>query len=115
MYRRRIVNLMVHRCAHGSGSSAAVLLAAMACALVLALAGCGRSSGTGGGAVARDAPTYTLLQMNLCLSGRAGCYAEVAYPAGVEDAVALIREARPDAVTLNEVCRSDVARIARRT
>ncbi|HEX2104807.1 MAG TPA: endonuclease/exonuclease/phosphatase family protein [Solirubrobacteraceae bacterium] len=59
--------------------------------------------------------TYTLLQMNLCLSGFGGCYRKAAYPAVVEDAVARIREARPDAVTLNEVCRSDVARIARRT
>jgi endonuclease/exonuclease/phosphatase family metal-dependent hydrolase len=55
------------------------------------------------------------MQMNLCLSGRAGCYGKVAYPAGVEEAMARIREARPDAVTLNEICRSDVARIARRT
>jgi endonuclease/exonuclease/phosphatase family metal-dependent hydrolase len=53
--------------------------------------------------------------MNLCLSGRAGCYGKVAYPAGVDDAVARIRETRPDAVTVNEGCRSDVARIARRT
>jgi endonuclease/exonuclease/phosphatase family metal-dependent hydrolase len=33
----------------------------------------------------------------------------------VEEAVARIREASPDAVTLNEACRSDAARIARRT
>ena len=26
--------------------------------------------------------TYTLMQMNLCLSGLAGCYGKVAYPAG---------------------------------
>jgi endonuclease/exonuclease/phosphatase family metal-dependent hydrolase len=58
---------------------------------------------------------YTLMQMNLCLSGLAGCYRKAAYPAGVEEAVVRIRDARPDAVTLNEVCRSDVARIARRT
>jgi len=53
--------------------------------------------------------------MNLCLSGFAHCYGEVAYPAGVEEAVARIRVAHPDAVTLNETCRGDVARIARRT
>jgi len=114
MYRRRIVNLMVRPCADRSGSLAAALLASVGCALVLALAGCGESSGTSG-APARDASAYTVMQMNLCLSGRAGCYAEVAYPAGVEEAVARIREARPDAITLNEVCRRDVARIARRT
>ena len=55
------------------------------------------------------------MQMNLCLSGLAGCYRKVAYPAGVEEAVARIREAHPDAVTLNETCRDDVALIARRT
>ena len=40
------------------------------------------------------------MQMNLCLSGLAGCYGKVAYPAVVEEAVARIREARPDAVTV---------------
>jgi endonuclease/exonuclease/phosphatase family metal-dependent hydrolase len=54
---------------------------------------------------------YEVLQMNLCLSGLAGCYD----PAVVDEAVTRIREARPDAITLNEGCRSDVARIARRT
>jgi hypothetical protein len=52
--------------------------------------------------------------MNLCPSGFAGCYGRVAHPAGVHEAVARIREARPDAVTLNETCRRDVAEIARR-
>ena len=37
--------------------------------------------------------TYTLMQMNLCLSGFADCYGKVAYPAGVEEAIARIREA----------------------
>jgi endonuclease/exonuclease/phosphatase family metal-dependent hydrolase len=55
------------------------------------------------------------MQMNLCLSGLGGCYGKVAYPAGVEEAVARIREAHPDAVTVNEACRGDVARIARRS
>jgi len=59
--------------------------------------------------------TYTLMQMNLCLSGLAGCYGKAAYPAVVEEAVARIREAHPDAVTFNEACRTDIARIARRT
>ena len=88
----------------------------MGCALVLALtgvAGPSRSSVS----LARESsrPTYTLLQMNLCLSGFARCYGKVAYPAGVEDAIARIRTAHPDAVTLNETCRRDVAEIARRT
>jgi endonuclease/exonuclease/phosphatase family metal-dependent hydrolase len=55
------------------------------------------------------------MQMNLCLSGLGGCYGKAAYPAVVEEAVARIRAAHPDAVTVNEGCRSDVARIARRT
>jgi endonuclease/exonuclease/phosphatase family metal-dependent hydrolase len=59
--------------------------------------------------------TYTLMQMNLCLSGLAGCFGRVAYPAGVNDAVVRIREVHPDAVTVNEACRGDVALIARRT
>src|SRR5919109_3474649 len=120
---------MVRPCADRAASSVVVLLAAMDCALVLALSGCGQSSGTSG-ARAREpstsvaAPaavppaagsTYTLLQMNLCLSGLAGCYGKAAYPAVVEEAVARIREAQPDAITFNEACRGDVARIARRT
>jgi endonuclease/exonuclease/phosphatase family metal-dependent hydrolase len=59
--------------------------------------------------------TYTLMQMNLCLSGLAACYGKVDYPAGVEEAVARIRAAHPDAVTFNEACGGDVALIARRT
>jgi endonuclease/exonuclease/phosphatase family metal-dependent hydrolase len=55
------------------------------------------------------------MQMNLCLSGLAGCYGRVAYPAVVEEAVARIREERPEAVTFNEACQGDVARIAGRT
>jgi hypothetical protein len=55
------------------------------------------------------------MQMNLCLSGFAGCYPKVDYPAGVGDAVTRIRELHPDAVTFNEACGRDVARIAERT
>ncbi|MFL5831985.1 MAG: endonuclease/exonuclease/phosphatase family protein, partial [Solirubrobacteraceae bacterium] len=64
---------------------------------------------------ARAGPAYTLMQMNLCLSGLAGCYRKVHYPAGLAEAVARIREAHPDAVTLNEACSGDVAWIARQT
>lgn len=78
-------------------------------ALALVLAGCG------GSAAASASRSFTLMQTNLCLSGLAGCYPKVAYPAGVDDAVARIRGTRPDAVTLNEACRGDVAVIARRT
>ena len=117
MYRRRIVNLVVGPCADRSGSSAGPLLAAVGCALALVLTGCSRSSGTAA-AAAMPRPagsTYTLMQMNVCLSGLAGCYRKVEYPAGVEEAVARIREVHPDAVTFNEACGGDVALIARRT
>src|SRR3954471_18972815 len=81
------------------------------CALALALTSC-----TGPPAAAPSAgSTFTLMQMNLCLSGLAGCFGKVAYPAVVEEAVARIRQAHPDAVTFNEACRGDIARIARRT
>jgi endonuclease/exonuclease/phosphatase family metal-dependent hydrolase len=55
------------------------------------------------------------MQMNLCLSGLAGCYAKVEYPAVLQEAIARIRQARPDAVTFNEACSGDVALIAHRT
>jgi len=83
--------------------------------LVLALSGCGGSSTGATKASPPAGPAFTLMQMNLCLSGQAGCYGEVDYPAGVEDGVSLIQEARPDAVTLNEICQRDVEQIARRT
>ena len=77
-----IMNLMVRRCA-------------VACALVLALCGCSGSTGTSGAPAPAAVPpaassTYTLMQMNLCLSGLAGCYGKAAYPAVVEEAVARI-------------------------
>jgi endonuclease/exonuclease/phosphatase family metal-dependent hydrolase len=95
-------------------SAAVALWAAAGSALVLVLAGCGSSS-TAAAARPRAGPPYTLLQMNLCLSGLAGCYARVHYPAGVEAAVTEIRDRHPDAVTFNEACGGDVALIARRT
>jgi hypothetical protein len=100
----RIMNLTVRRCA-------------LACALALALCGCSGSTGTSGAPAVAPAgsSTYTLLQMNLCLSGLAGCYGKTAYPAVLEEAVARIGKAHPDAVTFNEICRSDIARIAGRT
>jgi endonuclease/exonuclease/phosphatase family metal-dependent hydrolase len=90
------------------------VLVAVACALVIACTGCNRAGGTSG-AEARDGAPYALMQMNLCSSGLGGCYRKAAYPAVVDEAMARIRAARPDAVTVNETCRGDVARIARRT
>ncbi len=92
-----------------------MLPAIVGCALVLVLTGCSRSAETAAAAPPSSRPAYTLMQMNLCLSGFAGCYPKVKYPAGVQEAVARIREAHPDAVTLNEACGGDVALIARRT
>src|SRR5437763_3673583 len=91
------------------------MVLAVGCALALVLAGCSQSSETRASAQAPAGSTYTLMQMNLCLSGLAVCYGKVAYPAVVEEAVARIRAARPDAVTLNEACGSDVALLATRT
>ena len=85
------------------------------CALLLVLTGCSRSAETAAAAPPPSRSAYTLMQMNLCLSGLAGCYAKVRYPAGVQEAVTRIRQAHPDAVTINEACSGDVALIARRT
>ncbi|MGH3500069.1 MAG: endonuclease/exonuclease/phosphatase family protein [Nocardioidaceae bacterium] len=56
--------------------------------------------------------SYTLLQMNLCLSGIAGCYPGTHYPAVVDEAIAKIRKHEPDAATLVETCEGDAERIA---
>jgi hypothetical protein len=81
-------------------------LIVVGCAVVLVVTGGGRLGSSV--SLAREASTYTLLQMNLCLSGFSRCYGKVAYPAGVDEAVARIRDTHPDAVTLNETCQGDV-------
>ena len=60
------------------------------------------------------AGAYSVLQMNLCLSGKADCYLRTAYPSVVDEATAQVVEQAPAAVTLNEVCSADAAEIARR-
>ena len=112
--RRPIVNPMVRPRADRS-RSLVLLLAAVGCLLVLTLAGCGQSSGMRAVVPAPAGSTYTLMQMNLCLSGLGACYPKVAYPGVLNEAVARIRQAHPDAVTFNEACEGDAARIARRT
>ena len=116
MYRPGAVNTTVWRGAERPARSA-VSLVAVGCGLVLVLGGCRGSSGTATTAAARPSPdsAYTLMQMNLCLSGLGGCYAKVEYPAVLREAITRIREARPDAVTFNEACSGDVAQIAQRT
>ncbi len=58
---------------------------------------------------------YTHVQLNLCLSGRAACYPRTRYPAGVDDAVRVITDARANSAVLVESCAGDAAEIARRT
>jgi endonuclease/exonuclease/phosphatase family metal-dependent hydrolase len=106
---------MVRPSTHRAGSSAALLAGAVVCALLLALTGCSAVSGTAAAGQRRRGSTYTLMQMNLCLSGLGGCYPKVHYPVGVQEAATRIRQSHPDAVTVNEACRSDAARIARLT
>ncbi len=60
-------------------------------------------------------PSYQLLQMNLCLSGIAGCYAGTQYPAVVDEAIGKIRTNSPDVATLVETCSGDAQRIADET
>jgi hypothetical protein len=49
--------------------------------------------------------TFRELQMNLCNSGQAGCYAHDRSPG---EAAALIRRYRPVVVTLNEICARNI-------
>ena len=122
------MNLLARRPRIDRSGRSAALVAAMACTLVLALTDWGQSAGTTEAqaqhpstsaawpaAASRPGTPFTLMQMNLCLSGLSGCYARAAYPAVVREAVARIRDAHPSAVTFNEACRRDTARIARRT
>ena len=71
-------------------------------------------AGAGGVVSVPDRPAYTHLQMNLCLSGMAGCYPRDRYDQAIAAAVDAVRRTGADVVTLNEICRADVRRIARR-
>lgn len=64
---------------------------------------------------ARPGPQYSVLQMNVCLSGYAGCYGDAQYPRIVDETVERILANDVNAVTLNEACSGDVAEIAERT
>ena len=88
-----------------------MVFAAVGCALALSLPGCTHSPDTRAAVPRPNGATYTLMQMNLCLSGLAGCYD----PRVVDEATGRIRELHPDAVTFNEACAGDAAQIARRT
>lgn len=73
------------------------------------------SSSTATAVERRPGPPYTLLQMNLCLSGLAGCYGGTEYPKVVEEAIDQVIDTDPNAVSLNEACSGDVERIAAET
>ncbi|NUR09603.1 MAG: endonuclease/exonuclease/phosphatase family protein [Nocardioidaceae bacterium] len=59
------------------------------------------------------ATPYTVLQMNLCLSGRAACFPRTRYPAVLDEAARRVRGTGADAVTLAEICSGDVRDLAR--
>ena len=91
------------------------LLRLLTACLVGVLAGCSPAT-TDTSAPSTSPPPvgstpYSLLQMNLCLSGLAPC---LRYPQVIREAITVIRGRRPDVVTLNEVCSHDVVAIARR-
>jgi endonuclease/exonuclease/phosphatase family metal-dependent hydrolase len=60
-------------------------------------------------------PPYSLLQMNICDSGLAGCFTRTQYPKILDEVVEHIQSNDVNAVTLNEACSGDVAEIAKRT
>jgi hypothetical protein len=68
-------------------------------------------------AVARQATAstfVTVLQMNLCDSGRARCYRQLNNGRSVDEAISLVEELhQPTVITLDEVCGGDPTRIAR--
>lgn len=104
--------MSVRRAAERRHDRVALLVALVGC-LILALTGCSRSLEPSATASPSAGSNYTLMQMNLCLSGVAGCYRKVEYPAVLNEAIARIRQAHPDAVTFNEACSGDVRLIAR--
>jgi hypothetical protein len=73
------------------------------------------SAAPGDAASRRAGPPYSVLQMNLCLSGAAGCFSGTEYPKIIDETVARIQANDVTAVTLNEACSGDVAEIAERT
>ena len=90
--------------------AAAVLLAAVtACQTAAPDDGDSPRSGTA-------SSSFTVVQMNLCLSGLAGCLDASGLPGHPRRRqCARIQAAGPNAVTVNEACRRDAVRIARRT
>ncbi|MFC4531021.1 endonuclease/exonuclease/phosphatase family protein [Sphaerisporangium dianthi] len=75
-----------------------------AAAVVVLLAALGALAGPIGAPAARAATAFKVLQVNLCNSGHAGCYEGGAVP----EAQSLIGRVKPDVLTANEICESDV-------
>ncbi|GAB3059322.1 endonuclease/exonuclease/phosphatase family protein [Micromonospora schwarzwaldensis] len=73
---------------------------------LLVVAGLPAGSSTAGGS---GPGTLRVLQMNLCNSGRAGCYTG----GSVRRAAEVLAAEQPDVVTLNEICRDDVDTLER--
>jgi endonuclease/exonuclease/phosphatase family metal-dependent hydrolase len=86
---------------HGPGRPWAVVVCLAAC-----LAACATTSGS---AAVTGAAPVRVLQLNLCNSGIAGCFTG----RSTAVAAAVIRAGKPDLITLNEVCRDDVAVLER--
>lgn len=93
----------------------AVLVLAVVAAVTRPADGLRPADPSGGVVGVPDRAAYTHLQMNLCLSGMAGCYPSDRYDEAIAAAVGAVRRTGADVVTLNEICRADVRRIARRT
>lgn len=87
-------------------------LALVAVALPMASAADASTDGT---AAAHRPQPYSVLQMNLCLSGIAGCYPGTDYPSVVKEAIGKIDARQPDVATLVETCSGDAAHIAAAT
>lgn len=61
---------------------------------------------------AQAAGSFDVLQLNLCHSGAADCYAG---GKSIDSGIAAIVDRRPDVVTLNEICASDITKMAHET
>jgi endonuclease/exonuclease/phosphatase family metal-dependent hydrolase len=59
--------------------------------------------------------TFSVVQMNLCLSGHAECYTRANRAGVLAEAALQIDDQQPAAVTINEACRADAAELAGRT
>src|SRR5689334_22031420 len=94
-----------------SGNCRSWRLLAAACLLLSAVISCSAAGEVDSRTAAASgrAAAVTALQLNLCDSGIASCYTG----RSVAAAAAVIRDRRPEIVTVDEVCRPDVFRLKR--